>query len=244
MRLRGELARVAELGPEKKREMFSLMSSYFAGLSRQCFLSDLREKEWVILLQDKYSRLQGFSTIMVMDKDIDTQPVRAIFSGDTIINRRFWGDWELFRIFGTFIVSLMRASQNKTLCWFLISMGYRTYAILPLFFNEFYPRYDKPTPLCAKKVLDTLACEKFRRHYSPAEGIISFDGKKEFLKPSLSGISQHKLGNPHVRFFVKKNPFYYRGDELACIAFINEQNLKPMVYRLARTRKEELAWSI
>ncbi len=50
-----------------------------------------------------------------------------------------------------------KAEEPATpLYWYLICSGYRTYLYLPLFYRQFYPRYDQPTPELEQRLLDAL----------------------------------------------------------------------------------------
>ena len=210
--------------------MFKLMTTYFNSMDRNDFEKDLKEKDWVVVLKDVLNgKIQGFSTFMLLNEMIiEGIRVKAIFSGDTIINFRYWGEKELFKIFGNFVFSLSQKYKQRKikLFWFLISMGYKTYRLLPCFFKEFYPRYDKKTPHFEQKVLDTFACQKFPLEYENNTGLIHFDKPKECLKPGVADVGERRLKNPHIKFFCERNPLYMRGDELACITEFSEENLK------------------
>ena len=58
------------------------------------------------------------------------------------------------------MLALLDARPRAEFYWFLISKGYKTYRFLPLFFREFYPRHDAPTPAWAKEILDALGRHK------------------------------------------------------------------------------------
>jgi len=38
--------------------------------------------------------------------------------------------------------------------WLLITSGFRSYRFLPLFWREFYPRYDSVTPQQVQQLID------------------------------------------------------------------------------------------
>jgi hypothetical protein len=132
----------------------------------------------------------------------------------------------------------MKRADAPQLYWMLITKGYRTYHFLPLFFNDFYPRYDKATPETIKHVMDTFANSKYPGNYSSEKGVISFEGQKEYLKRGVGDIRDQKLKDPHVEFFVKKNPFYLIGDELVCLAELTQENFKPAAYRMILRGKD------
>src|SRR5262249_16026701 len=102
---------------------------------------------WVLLLRDRATRAPvGFSTQVLMDVRVEGVGVRALFSGDTVIHREYWGSQELTRTWLRFAGDALTASGGPPFYWFLIPKAYPTYLYLPLFFRAFYPRYDAATP--------------------------------------------------------------------------------------------------
>ena len=213
--------------------MFALMDCYYEGVDRAGFDADLAEKEWVIqVLDPQTQRLCGFSTQMLLRADVDGLPVWALFSGDTIIARDCWGDTALAHFWGRLALSLIGRLGRAELYWFLISKGYKTYRYLPLFFREFYPHYDAPTPPRAQAVLDTLARAKYPVAYDPSRGIIRAGAGRERLRPGVADLTVERLRDPHVCFFQARNPGHVQGDELCCLAPLTRENFTPAAYRV------------
>jgi len=226
--LTSSILTIKDLLPWQKDQMFQLMDQSFDGMDRETFNQDLNEKQSVIILTNGNPKdLKGFSTFMILENlVVDGVNISAVFSGDTIINPQYWGCWELFQVFGQLTFDLIDkyAKENSRFYWFLVSMGYKTYRMLPLFYKEFYPRYNKSTPTFEKKVIDVLGKQKFPLSYDSAKGIIHFPKMRERLKSDLAKVSEEKLKNPNVRYFIKSNPFYYQGDEVACITRLSKDN--------------------
>jgi hypothetical protein len=55
-------------------------------------------------------------------------------------------------------------------------------------------------------------------------------GPHDRLKPQLDG-SARRRQNPHVAFFLAKNPGHAEGEELLCVASLHPDNLRPIVRR-------------
>ena len=87
---------------------------------------------------------------------MEGHPIRAVFNGNTIVDQDHWGQQELVRTWTRFMAERKAEDPATPLYWYLISSGYRTYMYLPLFYREFYPRYDRPTPRLEQRLLDTL----------------------------------------------------------------------------------------
>lgn len=231
--LSGRVERVEGLSAVERRHMYTLLNNYFTNVTRVHFEQDLVEKEWVVILADAVTgQIQGFSTLMRLSVTVDNQPVVAFFSGDTIIHRDYWGEVELPRLWGRHVFTLAETiCAEARVFWFLISSGYKTYRFLPVFFREFYPTYQQPTPSSLKHILDALAQLKFPGEYDPASGVIRF-AQAVPLREGVAEVTERRLKDPHVAFFVAANPGHAEGDQLACLVELTHTNLTPAGWRM------------
>jgi hypothetical protein len=233
MRLTARLVDVAKLTPPQREDMFALMVEHYANVHRHVFEADLAEKRWVILVRDPSTDLlRGFSSQTLLDAQVGGRPVKALFSGDTIIHRECWGDSALSHVWGQFALGLIDVHRGEELYWFLISQGYKTYRFLPLFFHEFYPRHDTPTPAWARAVVDALARSRYPKQYDVAAGVIRATAAQYRLRAGLAEVTAERLRDPHVRFFHTLNPGHVRGDELCCLAPLTRENFTRAAYRV------------
>lgn len=224
-RLTGRVQQPQELTATERSQMYKLLAGYFANVTRPHFEADLAEKESVILLADTAtSQIQGFSTLMQLRLTVDEQPIVAFFSGDTIIQRDYWGEAELPRLWGRHVFSLAETMPETRAYWFLISSGYKTYRFLPVFFREFYPTYVRSTPPAIKRIINALACAKFPAEYDSERGIIRL-AQAAPLRPGVAEITDRRLKDPHVAFFVAANPGHAHGDQLPCLVELIRSNL-------------------
>jgi hypothetical protein len=233
MRLMAKLVRMADVTSWQRDEMFRLMDEHYANVHRRVFDADLTEKRWVILLREaKTDRLRGFSTQALLEAERDGRPINALFSGDTIIHREFWGDRALAHAWGCFALQLIDSHPDEELYWFLISQGFRTYRFLPLFFHEFYPRHDAPVPPPVKAIIDLLARARYPEQYDLTRGVIRATPTQYRLRAGLGEITPERLRDPHISFFHFCNPGHSRGDELCCLAPLTRDNFTPAAYRV------------
>jgi hypothetical protein len=209
--------------------MYELLESYFAGTDRARFDADLQEKDLVILLRDAATgRVQGFSTLMRMCDRVDGRDVIAFFSGDTIVDRDYWGETELSRAWGQTVyaeVDRIRADRpDASIYWFLICSGYKTWRFLPVFFRRFYPNPSEATPDRMRRIADALAAKKFGDEYRPDAGVVRFRRAMP-LRHGVASVTPERLRDARVAFFVEKNPGHACGDELVCLAELTRENL-------------------
>lgn len=221
--LRGELRAVAALSEADTRRMLALMTAHYENIVPQKFRADLAGKDAAVLLFDESGGLQGFTTFQILHVEFHEQPIAALYSGDTIIARPYWGQWALFRMYGNLFATLLE-QHSSPVYWFLLTKGVRTYGLLPLFFRHFYPCRAMPTPLYEQELLDWLATRKFNACYLKAQGIVRMHPPADRLKPEFAAVPPQKQRRPHVRYFLDRNPGYTEGDELVCLARIAPSN--------------------
>lgn len=223
-----------ELSPDEVLSMFRVFSENFRGATREIFERDLRNKSWVILLRDgQTGELEGFSTLALYETAFDGQRLSIVYSGDTIIRREYWGTPELPR---SWIKTVLEKSANMSqpLYWLLISSGYKTYRFLTVFFKEFYPRFDLPTPPPIQRLMDTLSTQRFGTDYDCQAGIVRFQVGATPLREGVAEVTDERLLDQHVAFYVRRNPGHVRGDELVCLTRVHPDNFTPAGRRLAR----------
>ena len=223
--LRCEIKRASELAADDRVAMYALMSACYDGISLDRFRSDLAWKDLVILLRDKVDRIRGFSTIAYNPAGCATDAYNVVFSGDTIIDPAHWGSSALSRGFRSVLGGFKGAGGDKTLYWFLISKGHRTYLYLPLYFRRYYPAAEKKREEDLRAVADACAAKLFPDAWNSNAGLIRFADPHDRLKPEFAEVSAGKTRNPHVSFFLSKNPGFERGDELVCLARVDTENL-------------------
>jgi hypothetical protein len=235
-RLQSKLVSATAITPAQREQMFCLFERYYENVTKAAFLADLAEKHWVIILLDPQTKkICGFSTQMMLVLDVGGVSLRGLFSGDTVVARDYWGDIALSRAWGRLALSLIDQYAPGELYWFLISKGYKTYRFLPLFFREFYPRHDVPTPDWACGLIDTFARRKFPLIYDATAGVIRAGQHKDHLRPGVADVTTERLRNPHVRFFQHRNSGHTRGEELCCIAPLRRDNFTSAAYRVIGT---------
>ncbi|MEM7396232.1 MAG: hypothetical protein AAF492_28180, partial [Verrucomicrobiota bacterium] len=227
------LETIDALTPRELERMFELMTRHYWNVDRDVFRGDLCEKSWVILLEDDITEtVQGFSTQQVYRTEHEGRMVNIVFSGDTIIAREHWGSQQLPLAFGRMMLSILDRDPDTPLYWFLISKGHRTYRYLPVFYRRFYPGCQWPTPSREQGLMDRLARTKFGPAYDEARGVVRAMDVAQKLEPELAHIDPGKAEkDPHIRFFLERNPDYAEGEELVCLAPFYRENLKPFILR-------------
>ncbi|NDL68570.1 hypothetical protein [Anaerotalea alkaliphila] len=225
--LQGQLVAVGSLGEGERRDMWALMEAFYENVVPQTFAKDLEEKETCILLRDGQGRLRGFSTQKRLTLEVRGEQVHGVFSGDTIIHKDYWGSMELFAAFARHFLQV--AEGHDRFYWFLTSKGYKTYRMLPLFFREFFPRRDRPTPAYEQALMDAFGSTRYPEAYDPAAGVLRYGKARDRLRPGVADAGIRQERDPDVAYFLRKNPGHVQGDDLVCLARLEAENLRPGV---------------
>jgi hypothetical protein len=228
-----------ELTAPQKQEMFRLLGQHFEGISPQQFARDLAEKNLALLLY-RGDLLVGFTTQLAYTTIFDGQPVNVIYSGDTIVSPEAWGTMTLPRAWVAGVTALRATLPPGRCFWLLLTSGFRTYRFLPVFWREFFPRFDRATPLEIDRLLVQLATERFGAEFDAQAGVVRF-AHPQRLRPGLQEIPPGRESDPHTTFFLGRNPGHVNGDELVCLTEVCPENLTRAGRRMMPFETNEMA---
>ncbi len=232
MKLKSNLLKISELTDTDKLAMFRLMQDVYNGENWDKFLSDMTEKNYALVLYDEKSQIAGFTTIEIFDFEGNI----IIYSGDTVVEENSRGDIELMRAWWKFSYTVQQNNPDKSVFWLLISKGWRTYKFFPMFLKEIYPTYRYETPQEVQEFINRLALTKFGDCYK--DGIVVPE-KPDMLKSGKNDVPKRRINDSDVMFFLKKNPEFYKGNELVCLAELSVANLTKAGLRLLHGVKDE-----
>ncbi|MCX6951148.1 MAG: hypothetical protein NTV51_03040 [Verrucomicrobia bacterium] len=218
-----ELQARAALSAGERDAMFALLAEHFEGVTRDQFERDLAEKNWVVRLHHG-DRLVGFTTLLVGESVFDGRTLTAIYSGDTIVAPEAWGSPALARAWIASVNHLRATLPPRPCYWLLLTSGFRTYRFLPVFWQQFFPHHARSTPPATQRLLDHLAGERYGGAFDRASGVVRFPHPQS-LRATLASVPAGRIADPHVAFFLRRNPLHAAGEELVCLTEIHEGNL-------------------
>jgi hypothetical protein len=218
-KLKFKIVPVQAISVHDRAVMLALYQSYYEMGNAGDFDRDFLQKNHVIVLRDKSTnQIKGFSTQKILKHIIDGQEYLGVFSGDTIVDRAYWGDPALSLGFFWYMTRLSLKRPWRKIYWHLISKGYKTYLLLARNFETYYPRYDKVTSDFDRKLMASFAKQCYPNNYYPERDLLLFEQAHEKLKQHVAPIDENlKFKVPEVAFFEAKNPGWQNGDELVCI---------------------------
>ena len=231
--LRADVFTCDQIDSNMQRSMYALFARYYDAVDFETFAEDLSEKDYVVLLreQDEAGEIRGFSTVSVLDFSFQQTQGRAIFSGDTIIDRDFWGEQTLPWVWCRLAGFIKSQAPEVPLYWMLIVKGHRTYRLMTLFSKEHYPTWKASTPDNTQALMNFLGALKFGESYDTRTGLIRFQKSRGQLKPEVGDVREGYREKPDVKFFCEKNPNYLQGDELLCLTELKTENMRATARR-------------
>ncbi len=234
--LNGAIVPREELSVADIERMHTLMVGHYDGLERSKFLEDLAEKDGALLVRELDGTIQGFSTYRVHHEVGPRGRHRMLFSGDTIVDARSWGQMVTLRTLGRLFAGLLAVSGDP-LYWILLSKGIRTYLLLPLFFRQFCPGGGLAESSEELALMRSFAARRYGAEFDFDSNIVRPAVSADRLKPEWARVSQARLADPHVRYFLARNPGHVVGEELVSIAPIRLENLTGAGRRLVCERE-------
>jgi hypothetical protein len=172
-RLVGSLVRVRDFSAADRDVAYELLHAYYENTDRARFDRDLAEKQYIVCMRDsKTGELKGFCTIHVGVMRVGRRKVTTTFTGDTVVDREYWGQKIIHTQFSKLLLYLKVRYPLRPLYWFLISKGYKTYKIIVNTCKCTIPAHDRPTPAGQQALLHELARARFGDSYDEARGVI------------------------------------------------------------------------
>jgi hypothetical protein len=213
---------ISALDKETIEQMWQIFDTYYLDVDRARFETDLLAKNDVFLLRDADNlTLQGFSTVRVFEERINNRKCVAIYSGDTIIRREYWGQTALQKAFYLYITRVFLANPFTPVYWFLISKGYKTYLLLSRNFPDYWPSHRAETPAFENALIDRLSQKMFGDSWKPDLGVLKFDTPMGKLKGEVAPITESMCQHADIKYFIEKNPGHGHGDELCCLGKVD-----------------------
>jgi hypothetical protein len=211
-----------------------LMDRHYRNVNPEAFRADLCEKQWVVLIRDRAEfRLRGFSTIMIHSVPCDGVNAQVLFSGDTIIDRAYWGEIAMPVAYVS-LVRQLRPQLPGPVYWLLTTKGFRTYRFLPVFFNTYHPDWKGTDYTFEHRLASRWAAARYGKKFDEAAGVIRAAAGAQSLRSEFAEASpERRAANPAIHYFFTRNPGWQQGDELVCAASFAEDNLTDFLRRAA-----------
>lgn len=222
--------------------MYELFAAAYVGSGPGEFESDLADKHWVIRIFSRTGALEGFSTVRLEPDRVLGRDLCFLFSGDTVMAREARGGSALAGAFTHVMRRVLGDAGGSQVWWMLLSKGHRTYRYLPLYFRRWHPMPGRAADALESALLERFCSRRYGQAWKSDRGLVVFDPPRERMNDREAAIAPARLNDPAIRFFLERNPGFASGDELACLAEVSEDNLRPACGKAQRAL--DMAWGV
>lgn len=198
------------------RAMFKVFCRYYENTSLEQFMADLGKKAGAFIIRRKADdAIVGFSTLGIYPMEVDGRRIRGIFSGDTILEKEYWGHRAMNAAFVKRVLWEAIKDPFTPQYWFLISKGYKTFLLLTRNFPQYYPHPERETPHL-KHIVEAYCDKLFPGKLDRQSMLLDFGDGYNCLKNNITPISDEQREEADIAFFEQRNPTWERGTELPC----------------------------
>lgn len=216
-RVTGKFRPIKDISVADCLAMYNLFIQYYDNTPLDVFVRDMSKKTGVFVISKvKDDTIVGFSTIVKFPVMVDGKKSVCLFSGDTVVDRPYWGTSALRLTSFTYALKQKLLHPFTPHYWYLIAMGFRTYMVMATMFPKYYPNVegdDSHLRDVAAAASEYLFPSAFQRE----KMMIHFGDDACKLKDDATPITDAERTNPKIAFFEKRNPNWMHGDEMPCI---------------------------
>lgn len=214
--------------------MYGIFCQYYGNTDMATFVRDFNKKTGAFLVRRKEdNRMVGFSTLALMDLTMNGRKAKGVFSGDTIIEREYWGGRALQIAFFFFMFRTIMRYPFTPLFWLLISKGYKTYLLMANNFMRYYPNPEGKHPQY-QELVQEYSERLFPGCYDAERELLDFGESYQHLHDDVAGITTEMCERyPFIAYFEQANPTWRRGTELPCIGRVGFYEVPLYIIRFA-----------
>lgn len=214
----------SQLSEKQLKDVITLAAEVFTGDFEASIRKDLASGMEIITVY-RAEVLFAFHTFKFLDFEVDGTKYRGIYDGDLITKKN---KPKIASLLFTEILKVYHKEQQRCglrLFDLLPLAGTQMYSCLDDLYRVYYPNPLHGIPVHDKRILDALAGKIFGKNYDPVKGLISYTDNQYSLKKAPESQHLAKTENPSSLFYLKLNPDFENGTDLACIAEITRENI-------------------
>lgn len=206
-------------------EMWDIYRNLF-DLSEEDFLKSQRNFDYYAIFFSKSGRMVGFCGIRDGQMRLDQQLYRTVYMGHFSVKPDFRGKSLIpLTLVRLFLDHHLKMRKGKLIVWGDAGT-YRSYLVMAKGTKYFYPSPD-PTPNAWTPKLaamgKALGHQSVSGTYDPERGIVH--SRIQIARQKAYQITEKDLLDPHIRYYVERNPGYANGDGLVFLCPANFANL-------------------
>ncbi|MFZ5723188.1 MAG: hypothetical protein ACOY33_05950 [Pseudomonadota bacterium] len=236
--------RIGNVSVREICRMYEIFSRYYVNAPLETFLADLNRKSGVFLVRRKRdNEVVGFSTVHRFGMKVAGRQCIGVFSGDTLIERAYWGSRALQLAFARYVFRIRMQNPLTPVFWCLISKGYKTYLLLANNYPRYFPHPEGQHEQLAEVVREYCG-QLFPGRLDPSRMVLDFGADAQRLNENTAPITDSaRQKYPKIAFFEQRNPDWQRGTELPCVGMLGWSDFwqfarQTLVRKMLRRRRD------
>lgn len=205
--------------------------------SYKCTWEEFLEKKDSIDLYATYvdaGQIVGFTGMCYKKITVDGKNYMAMYVGQTVIPAAYRGKSLIQK---TIIKLLFRHYVSHPFTRLVIwnnAVTYRPYLIMAKGLKDYYPHLDKTHSGHYKNIQDTLGDIYYRKYYIPETGLVKKD--VNVMEAHEVNYTAKELADPHIRYYLERNPGSAQGHGLISFCFGSWENLWFFIHKRRKRR--------
>lgn len=235
--------RIGNVSVREICRMYEIFACYYDNAPLDTFLADLNRKSGVFLVRrQRDGEVVGFSTVHRFPIRVGGRAAIGVFSGDTLIERAYWGSRALQLAFVRYVFRVRMHNPFTPVYWCLISKGYKTYLLLANNYPRYFPNPEGRYGELADVVRQYCA-QLFPGRLDEQRMLLDFGRDAQRLREDAAPISEAaRQSYPKIAFFEQSNPSWQQGTELPCVGMLGWRDFwlfarQTLVRKMLRRRR-------
>ena len=224
-----DIRRTKSLTASELDEIWTVTDRYVE-TTRTVYEKKLKALPEVGLWRTREGRLVGLVSLDVYRTRFEGRASIIFFTSSVVIESAFRGRNLVIRTGLRMVIREKLKRPWLPAYWFFDTFSYKSYRLLPTYFDEFWPRHGRATPAHVVAFIDHLSRPRYGDDWIADRGVVRRSGQKR-LRPETAPVDDAALLDPHVAFFDAINPGHRDGDMLVCLAPLTVRNVAGAVWR-------------
>lgn len=213
---------IIEISMLKQQElhvMYQLASTFYENMAPTVFFRKLGEKDYCVILRDENQEIVGFQMLKLLHIKDRMGEIHGVSSEDMISMVEEWDDLAVVNEMRKFCEDAIR--QYGSFYWYLTCKDYRTYNMFKNNFVEYFPNCNGEQSEVLRKAMIRFGRFYYHHEFDEKLGIIRHKYFKWIRNIPKDKRKILKQSNPVAATFMFMNPYFYRGNDLICVAKFN-----------------------
>jgi hypothetical protein len=197
-------------------------SSQYIEATRDAYEASIRQKSEIVLIRER-DVLVGLGAVDLYSLSHEGTPSWIIFVGNTIFAEGYRGHNIVEKTGFLYFLWLRLRHPTHRIYLAYGTFSYKTFLMLSRNFVEYWPHPTQETPEREATLIDHLARRYYGDAWEPARQVMRASAVYN-LKGWVAAIDESRKKDPHIQFFLQKNPNYQQGESVFCLVPLHASN--------------------